>query len=88
MSSRNLLRLLTCMSNVLSTRFVDPWCWFTRYDEPQTWQDLTGREIKFMNIDVAKEYDLLLQLFKDYKPDTVRCCPLKAEDDAVEAMTS
>lgn len=39
------------------------------------WQDLTGREIKFMNIDVAKEYDLLLQLFKDYKPDTVmkRC---------------
>ena len=25
-----------------------------------------------MNIDVAKEYDLLLQLFKDYKPDTVR----------------
>lgn len=24
-----------------------------------------------MNIDVAKEYDLLLQLFKDYKPDTV-----------------
>ncbi|CAM9907006.1 unnamed protein product [Ascophyllum nodosum] len=36
-----------------------------------TWQDLTGREIKYMNIDVAKEYDLLLQLFKDYKPDTV-----------------
>lgn len=37
----------------------------------QVWQELTGREIKFKNIDVAKEYDLLLQLFKDYKPDTV-----------------
>lgn len=37
----------------------------------QTWQDLTGREIKYMNIDVAQEYELLLQLFKDYKPDTV-----------------
>lgn len=37
----------------------------------KTWQDLTGREIKYMNIDVAKEYELLLQLFKDYKPDTV-----------------
>ena len=37
----------------------------------QTWQDLTGREIKYINIDVAKEYELLLQLFKDYKPDTV-----------------
>ena len=37
----------------------------------QTWQDLTGREIKFVNMDVAKEYDLLLKLFKDFKPDTV-----------------
>lgn len=45
----------------------------------QTWQDLTGREIKYMNIDVAKEYELLLQLFKDYKPDTVSPSPLSAE---------
>lgn len=38
----------------------------------QTWKEITGREIKYMNIDVAKEYELLLKLFKEYKPDTVR----------------
>ncbi|CAM9784621.1 unnamed protein product [Hapterophycus canaliculatus] len=37
----------------------------------KTWKELTGREIKYMNIDVAKEYELLLKLFKEYKPDTV-----------------
>lgn len=37
----------------------------------KAWRDVTGREIKFKNLDVAKEYDALLQLFKEYKPDTV-----------------
>ena len=27
----------------------------------QTWNAVSGRTIKFMNIDVAKEYDLLLR---------------------------
>lgn len=37
----------------------------------QTWKEVTGREIKYENIDVAKEYELLLKLFKEFKPDTV-----------------
>lgn len=37
----------------------------------QTWKEVTGREIKYVNIDVAKEYELLLKLFKEHKPDTV-----------------
>ncbi|CAN0241520.1 unnamed protein product, partial [Discosporangium mesarthrocarpum] len=47
----------------------------TPIQSPQTrvkvWKELRGREMKFVNIDVAKEYDLLLQLFKDEKPDSV-----------------
>ncbi|CAN0376900.1 unnamed protein product, partial [Phaeothamnion confervicola] len=42
---------------------------------PQTrvkvWKELTGREVRYANIDVAKEYDLLLQLLRDEKPDAV-----------------
>jgi len=37
----------------------------------EAWKELTGREIKFKNIDVANEYDSLRQTFADYKPDVV-----------------
>lgn len=35
------------------------------------WKELTGREIGFHRIDVAQEYDLLLELLKEYRPDAV-----------------
>lgn len=35
------------------------------------WQELTGREIRFENIDVAREYDRLLDLIRTEKPDAV-----------------
>ncbi|MEO0706532.1 MAG: NAD-dependent epimerase/dehydratase family protein [Cyanobacteria bacterium J06649_5] len=37
----------------------------------ETWSELTGKEIKFLQIDVAKEYDLLLNLIQDYTPDAI-----------------
>lgn len=37
----------------------------------EVWERISGRSIKWENIDVAKEYDLLLNLIKREKPDTV-----------------
>ncbi|MEL6779463.1 MAG: NAD-dependent epimerase/dehydratase family protein [Cyanobacteria bacterium J06597_16] len=37
----------------------------------EAWSELTGKEIKFLQIDVAKEYDLLLNLIQDYTPDAI-----------------
>jgi len=37
----------------------------------QAWKEVSGKEIKFVNIDVAKDYDLLVQLIKDEKPDSI-----------------
>jgi len=37
----------------------------------QAWKEVSGKDIKFVNLDVAKEYDLLVQLIKDEKPDTI-----------------
>ena len=36
-----------------------------------TWKELTGKEIKFYNIDIAEEYDRLLNLISTEKPDAV-----------------
>jgi len=35
------------------------------------WKDLTGKEIRFHNITVGKQYHRLLSLFQDEKPDAV-----------------
>mmetsp|Transcript_14636 Transcript_14636/g.21499 ORF Transcript_14636/g.21499 Transcript_14636/m.21499 type:complete len:472 (+) Transcript_14636:52-1467(+) len=35
------------------------------------WKEVTGKDISFVNLDIAKDYDLLVQLFKDEKPDAV-----------------
>lgn len=40
----------------------------TRID---AWRELTGRAIGFVNLDVATEYDRLLGLIRDYRPDAV-----------------
>ena len=36
-----------------------------------TWKNLTGKEIKFHNIDIAEEYDRLLNLISTEKPDAI-----------------
>lgn len=36
-----------------------------------TWKGITGKEIKFHNIDIAEEYDRLLSLIKSEKPDAI-----------------
>lgn len=35
------------------------------------WREQTGREIGFTNIDVAREYDRLVDLVEEYKPDAI-----------------
>jgi len=37
----------------------------------QAWKEATGKDIKFVNLDVAKDYDLLVQLIKEEKPDSI-----------------
>lgn len=37
----------------------------------KVWKEVTGREIKFAKIDVALDYDGLLNLLREEKPDTV-----------------
>ena len=37
----------------------------------QAWKEVSGKEMKFVNLDVAKEYDLLVQLIKDEQPDSI-----------------
>ena len=36
-----------------------------------TWKNLTGKEIKFHNLDIAQEYDRLLNLISTEKPDAI-----------------
>ncbi|MGB2926932.1 MAG: NAD-dependent epimerase/dehydratase family protein [Limnothrix sp.] len=36
-----------------------------------TWKELTGKSIQFLNFDIAKEYDRLLNLLLDYQPDAI-----------------
>jgi UDP-sulfoquinovose synthase len=47
----------------------------TPIQTPQTrvkvWEQVSGRKIDFINLDVAKDFELLVQLFKQEKPDTV-----------------
>jgi UDP-sulfoquinovose synthase len=35
------------------------------------WKELTGKEIKFFNFDIAKEYYRLLSFIKDFQPDVI-----------------
>jgi len=37
----------------------------------QAWKEVSGKEIKFVYLDIAKEYDLLVNLIKDENPDTI-----------------
>ena len=35
------------------------------------WKELTGKTIQFLNFDIAKEYDRLLNLILEYQPDAI-----------------
>ncbi len=37
----------------------------------RAWNECTGRTIDFMNFNVAEDYQLLLDVIKDYKPDAI-----------------
>lgn len=37
----------------------------------KAWEEVSGKKMKFLNLDVAKEYDRLVQLIKDEKPDAI-----------------
>lgn len=37
----------------------------------KAWRRLTGKQIEFLNFNIAKEYDRLLHIFYHYKPDAI-----------------
>jgi UDP-sulfoquinovose synthase len=68
---------VVCVDN-LSRRYIDTEMGcdsLTPIKSPEVrmraWEEVGGRKIEFVNLDVAKEYDLLLALLKTEKPDAV-----------------
>jgi len=59
----------------------------------QAWKEVSGKEMKFVNLDVAKDYDLLVQLIKDEKPDSIvhfaeqRAAPYSMKDSKGKRYT-
>ena len=57
------------------------------------WEEISGRKIKFINIDIAQQYDRLLTLLKEEKPDTVihfaeqRAAPYSMKSDDEKRYT-
>ncbi len=37
----------------------------------KVWKEVSGKEIRFVKLDIAKQYDLLLELIRSEKPDSV-----------------
>jgi hypothetical protein len=37
----------------------------------KAWQEVSGKTMKFINLDVAKEYDLLVELIRQERPDAI-----------------
>lgn len=59
----------------------------------QAWKEVSGKEIPFHNLDVAKDYDLLVQLIKDEQPDSIvhfaeqRAAPYSQKDSKTKRYT-
>jgi UDP-sulfoquinovose synthase len=59
----------------------------------QAWKEVSGKVIKFANLDVAKDYDLLVQLIKDEQPDSIvhfaeqRAAPYSMKDSKGKRYT-
>mmetsp|Transcript_45916 Transcript_45916/g.70249 ORF Transcript_45916/g.70249 Transcript_45916/m.70249 type:complete len:455 (-) Transcript_45916:107-1471(-) len=57
------------------------------------WKEVSGKDIKFVNLDVAKDYDLLVQLLKEEQPDSVvhfaeqRAAPYSMKDSKGKRYT-
>ncbi|KAL3935742.1 MAG: hypothetical protein SGBAC_008805 [Bacillariaceae sp.] len=62
----------------------------TRVD---AWKEVSGKEMKFVNMDVAKDYDLLVQLIKEEQPDSIvhfaeqRAAPYSMKDSKGKRYT-
>mmetsp|Transcript_5889 Transcript_5889/g.13972 ORF Transcript_5889/g.13972 Transcript_5889/m.13972 type:complete len:457 (+) Transcript_5889:106-1476(+) len=62
----------------------------TRID---AWKEVSGKEMKFVNMDVAKDYDLLVQLIKEEQPDSIvhfaeqRAAPYSMKDSKGKRYT-
>ncbi len=41
------------------------------YDRIKAWKEISGKEIQFKMLDIAQNYEALLQLLLEYQPDTV-----------------
>ncbi len=41
------------------------------YDRIKAWKEVSGKEIQFKMLDIAQNYEALLQLLLEYQPDTV-----------------
>ena len=37
----------------------------------ETWKEVSGKDIKFLNFDIAQDYEILLRTIKEEKPDAV-----------------
>ena len=37
----------------------------------ETWKEVSGKDIKFLNLDIAQDYEILLRTIKEEKPDAV-----------------
>lgn len=59
----------------------------------QAWKEVSGKDIKFVNLDVAKEYDLLVDLIKTEQPDSIihfaeqRAAPYSMKDSKKKRYT-
>eukprot|EP00934_Nitzschia_sp_Nitz4_P008378 Nitzschia sp. Nitz4//scaffold130_size63480//26726//28349//NITZ4_006247-RA/size63480-augustus-gene-0.105-mRNA-1//1//CDS//3329535183//8368//frame0 len=57
------------------------------------WKEVTGKDMSFVNLDVAKEYDLLVQLIQQEKPDSIvhfaeqRAAPYSMKDSKCKRYT-
>eukprot|EP00529_Nitzschia_sp_RCC80_P024175 CAMPEP_0113457968 /NCGR_PEP_ID=MMETSP0014_2-20120614/9679_1 /TAXON_ID=2857 /ORGANISM="Nitzschia sp." /LENGTH=456 /DNA_ID=CAMNT_0000349475 /DNA_START=182 /DNA_END=1552 /DNA_ORIENTATION=- /assembly_acc=CAM_ASM_000159 len=59
----------------------------------EAWKEVSGKDIKFINMDVAKEYDLLVDLIKTEQPDSIvhfaeqRAAPYSMKDSKGKRYT-
>jgi UDP-sulfoquinovose synthase len=59
----------------------------------KVWKELTGKDIAFVHLDLAQEYDRLEELFRDQRPDAVvhfgeqRAAPYSMRDSSTKRYT-
>ena len=59
----------------------------------RTWKELTGKDIGFVNLDLAEEYERFLELLRDERPDAIvhfgeqRAAPYSMRNAAAKRYT-